>query len=155
MFFQHQFFADYYDRLEGLFKTMRNSVEDLPMEAINWVPGEDMNSMAVLVAHTCGSTLYWVGSFPSNEDSTRVRDDEFLFRGKSVDELLTMLDDTLAMCKSYLETYTLETIESESFNKDRGSSYFHSWSLIHAITHAAVHVGDTEITHQLWVHRQR
>jgi Protein of unknown function (DUF1572) len=49
-----QFFADYLQRLEGLQHWLHKDVPDLPAEAMDWSPGPEMNSVAVLLAHIEG-----------------------------------------------------------------------------------------------------
>ena len=51
---QAQFFADYLQRLEYLQHRLHTDVRDLPAEAMDWSPGPDMNSVAVLLAHITG-----------------------------------------------------------------------------------------------------
>jgi len=51
---KHQLFADYLERLEGLQRRLHKDVQDLPAEAMDWLPGPAMNSVAVLLAHIAG-----------------------------------------------------------------------------------------------------
>ena len=45
-----QFFADYLERLEGLQRRLHKDVRELPAQAMDWSPGPQMNSVAVLLA---------------------------------------------------------------------------------------------------------
>ena len=51
---KHQLFADYQERLEDLQHRLHREVQDLSSEAIDWSPGPQMNSVAVLLAHITG-----------------------------------------------------------------------------------------------------
>ena len=55
------FFKDYYDRLSELHHDLAATIDGLPIEALDWSPGPDINSLSVLVAHTAGSERYWIG----------------------------------------------------------------------------------------------
>ena len=48
-------FADFLERLHVLDQEFIASFDGLPAEALDWVPGEDMNSFCALVVHTTGS----------------------------------------------------------------------------------------------------
>ena len=82
------FFTDYLERLQTLHEDFVAAFHDLPAEALDWVPGEDMNSFCVLVVHTTGSTRFWIGA-ALDDLPDRDRDAEFRAHGLSADELFT------------------------------------------------------------------
>lgn len=42
---------DYLERLQALHADIECTIEGLPPEALDWVPGPDMNSLGVLAVH--------------------------------------------------------------------------------------------------------
>ena len=54
----HPFFADCFDRLEELHRDMHQTLDQLPPEALDWNPGPEMNSLAVLASYTAGAERY-------------------------------------------------------------------------------------------------
>ena len=75
-----QFFADYLQRLEDLQHRLHKEVRNLPLEAMDWVPGPEMNSVAVLLAHISG-LLHEGIDIALDEPPSRVRAQEFQTRG--------------------------------------------------------------------------
>ena len=72
------------DRLEAMHQTIEEAIADLTVEALDWVPGPGMNSIAVLLAHTFGSERYWIGDVAGEDPSGRVRAKEFETAGVKV-----------------------------------------------------------------------
>ena len=104
-----QFYVDYFERLQDLHQDFIATFEDLPAEALDWIPGEDMNSLCVLVVHTTGASRFWVG-VALNDIPDRNRALEFQARGLSVAELkahFTRLEDYVG---SALERVTLDDL---------------------------------------------
>ena len=148
-------FSDYYDRLEDLHATIKDLIKDLSVEALNWQPGPEMNSLAVLVTHLSGSEVFWIGEMAGGVQSDRVRSEEFEVRDLTAEHLISKLEEALAVSQRVLDTLALDDLEVM-----RTSAVFHdrsfsvAWSLAHALDHTAVHVGHIEITRQLWDMRE-
>jgi hypothetical protein len=151
---KHPFFEDYAERLNSILGDIRKQIEGLSPEALNWVPGSDMNSLAVLVTHTSKSTWYWVDDMVTGADSGRVRSEEFEARAENVEELLVLLDSTIAHCQEVLESMTLDMLAGSRYSETFGDEIGHPWALLHGLDHAALHLGHIEITRQLWDQRQ-
>ena len=86
-----QFFADYLERLEDLQHWLHKEVRDLPAEAMDWSPGPEMNSVAVLLAHIAG-LLHEGMDIALGDPPGRVREQEFQTRGVLSAEMLRRLD---------------------------------------------------------------
>ena len=145
------FFASYLDRLENLHKNLRAAVEGLPPEAMDWEPGPEMNSLAVLLAHTAGSLRYWIGDVALGEPSGRVRQSEFKTRGVTSPEMQQRLDAVLAYARAALPRLSLDDLQKETRVEDRQVSC--AWALLHALEHGALHLGHIQLTSQLWKQR--
>jgi uncharacterized damage-inducible protein DinB len=144
----HGLFADLYARLADLHGDIKAALDGLPPEALDWVPGPDMNSLTVLVMHTTGAERYWIGQMAGGDPVDRVRAEEFQAEALNASALVERLDETLAYCGGILESLTLEDLET--VRAHNGKDYRAAWSLLHALEHTAVHVGHIQMIRQLW-----
>ena len=67
------FFENYVNRLEALYSHVEAAIEGLSVDALDWSPGPEMNSIAVLLVHLAGSVRYWIGDVAGGEPSGRDR----------------------------------------------------------------------------------
>lgn len=144
------FFTDYMNLLQDCHNGILQAIEGLPSEALDWVPGEDMNSISVLVFHTTGSVRFWIGDIAAQEPSNRDRDAEFRVRGVGTDILKKRLADNLEYVSSVLEKMSLQDLESSRVRPSDGREFTVAWALLHALEHATSHLGQIQITRQLW-----
>jgi uncharacterized damage-inducible protein DinB len=146
-------FTDFLERLHVLNRDFVATFEGLPAEALDWVPGEDMNSFCVLVVHTAGATRFWIGDAALGESSNRNRDAEFRAKGLSADELKARLAAVEAYAEDALERLTLADLATWRV-PNGGTSYQREftvgWALLHALEHVGLHLGHAQITRQLW-----
>lgn len=148
----HALFADMIDRLEKLHGEIIATLEGLPTEALDWVPGPDINSLAVLAVHVAQAEHYWIGEVAGGDDAHRTRSDEFETRGLTAEQLIGQLDAAQAHNRSVLESLTLEDLAIARPHAKRGQVRV-SWALLHALEHTALHAGHMQITRQLWDQR--
>ncbi len=146
--------VSYIDRLEVLHTDIRRTIEGLSREALDWSPGPDMNSLAVLAAHTAGAERYWVGDVAGQDASGRDRDAEFRTKGLDVDALTTRLNAALEHSRRVLENLTVADIDARRISPRDGKEYTVAWALMHALEHTAIHLGHMQIVRQMWEHRQ-
>ena len=144
------FFKDYLNLLQDCHNGILQAIEGLPSEALDWVPGEDMNSISVLVFHTTGSVRFWIGDIAAQEPSNRDREAEFRVRGVGVDTLDKRLADNLEYVSSVLEKMSLQDLERTRVRPSDGREFTVAWALLHALEHATSHLGQIQITRQLW-----
>ncbi len=147
------FFPEYLERLENLNKKLSQAIQGLPQAALDWVPGPEMNSLAVLLAHTIGSLRYWIGDVALGEPSGRVREREFQTRGLDGDEFLRRLDEVLAFVRLNLPRLDLEELDRQRPEEAGREPVTCGWALLHALEHGYLHLGHIQITRQLWEHR--
>lgn len=149
-----QFFADYLDRLQDLHAGIADAIDSLPLAALDWVPGPDMNSLSVLVVHLTGAERYWIGDVAAREPSGRDRPAEFRAQGLEGGALARRLSDSLAYCRGVLESLTLQDLAAPRTSPRDGRTFTVGWALAHALEHTALHLGHIQITRQLWDERQ-
>ena len=147
-----QFFADYLERLEDLQHRLHKAVQDLPAEAIDWSPGPEMNSVAVLLAHIVG-VLHEGMDIALGDPPGRVREQEFQTRGVPAGEMLRRLDDVIDYARAALPRLGLEDLDKE--RKDEDGTITCGWALLHALEHAYLHLGHLQLTCQMWRQRQK
>ncbi len=149
---QAQFFADYLQELEILQHRLHTDVRDLPAEAMDWSPGPEMNSVAVLLAHITG-VLQEGMDLALSAPPRRVRAQEFQTRGVLSAEMLRRVDAVLDDARDTLPRLTLTDLDQA--RQDEDGPVTCGWALLHALDHAYLHLGHVQITCQLWRQREQ
>jgi uncharacterized damage-inducible protein DinB len=138
------------------FKELREAVDGLPDEALNWKPaGEDTNSVAVLVTHMLHSTRSWISTAVAAPLPERDRDSEFRVTANKTEDLLELLDDfstqILALLNSSGEIDWAANRKTHLRPDPSLPDYVPaSYALLHAIEHVGQHVAHVSLTRQLW-----
>ena len=134
-----------------LLSRLRDELEGLDGDALNWVPTLGANSIATIVTHLVGSeseTLRCVAGLPSD------RDRELEFEGKEVtaNEVLALLDAADALIGEAAPridaTRLQETIALPTLPAEMGSGL--TW-LVGNYGHACEHLGHLQLTKQLYL----
>lgn len=147
-------FDDLVDRLEAMHRAIEKALDGLPDEALDWTPGPEMNSLAVLLAHTLGAERYWIGDVAGLEPSSRDRSAEFVTRGRSVASFVAQSQDVLSHSRAVLSRLSLATLAEGRTAPLFGQQVSTGWAVFHALEHTALHAGHIEITRQLWDQRR-
>lgn len=148
------FFEHLFDRFHELHKEIENALTKLPPQALDWKPGMDMNSVAVIVVHLIGAERYWIGDVVMGEPSNRKREAEFRAAGLSAAELTQRLIDLEGYEKAVFETLSFSDLQSERLSPRYGSQYTVGSVLYYVLAHTALHIGHIQITAQLWKQNQ-
>lgn len=143
-------FLDYLNRLEAMHEDAKVAIAGLSSEALDWIPAPEMNSFSVLVTHMAGSERFWIGDMVGQDDSGRVRSDEFAVIGLTEAELVQRLDESFAHSQSVLAKLLLTDLDKVHQSPVRGDAIRVSWSLMHNLEHVALHVGHLQIMRQMW-----
>ena len=143
----------YLERLQALHADIGRTIEGLPQAALDWVPGPEMNSLAVLAVHVAGAERYWIGDVVGGDPSGRDRAAEFHTQGLDAAALQARLAATLAHSQAVLEKLTLADLEATVVSPRDGRGFTGAWCLAHVLEHTALHLGHVQITHQLWEQR--
>lgn len=138
-----KFFEDFHAELE-------QTLDALPPAALDWSPGTEMNSIAVLTVHVLGSERFWLGDVVLGSPSNRDRPAEFRASGVDVAMLETRLADATTYVRSVLEQLTAEDLGSMRMHPGNNKELSVAWCLLHALEHTAMHVGHIQLTRQLW-----
>jgi uncharacterized damage-inducible protein DinB len=147
------FFTEYIDLLQERHDNILAALEGLPVAALDWSPGPDMNSISILVFHLTGAERYWIGDVAAQESSNRDRAAEFKVHGVRVDILKKRLTDNLEYARNALSKFTSEDLQARRVTGE-GRTVTVAWALLHALEHATLHLGQIQITRQLWEQSQ-
>lgn len=146
-------YAEIIERLGSLHNDMKQAIEGLPQEALDWIPGSEINSLSVLVMHTAGAERYWIGDVIGRDDSRRVREAEFRVKGISTFKLNQHLDEVLIHSQGVLAGLNLDDLAAIRTSPRDSRKVTVAWSLAHALEHTALHLGHMQIIRQLWEQR--
>jgi hypothetical protein len=138
------------DLLADSLTQMRETVAGADPAALDWRPGPDTNSIAVLTVHSMHATRSWLSVAMGAPLPERDRPAEFLATSDSVGDLLGFFDSMAAECRGLLNdgaAFDPETVRDTHIPGDRRSG---AWALMHALQHLREHVGQTQLTRQLW-----
>ncbi len=131
---------------------VRDEVEGLDRDALNWVPTAGANSIATIVTHLIGSeseTLRCVAGLPTERD----REVEFAGKEVSGSEVLALLDAADALigeakpcidATRLQESIALPTLPAEEVRSGL------TW-LVGNYGHACEHLGHIQLTKQLYI----
>ena len=144
------FFTDYLNLLQDCHNHILESLEGLPPAALDWTPGNDMNSISVLVFHLTGAERYWIGDVAAKDPTERDRDAEFKVHDVGLDALKKRTTDVLEYASKALDKMSVQDLESTRISARDGREFTVAWSLLHALEHATLHLGQIQMTRQLW-----
>jgi uncharacterized damage-inducible protein DinB len=136
-------------------KDLRDAVEGLPGEALDWKPaGEDTNSIAVLVTHVLHSTRSWLSVAVGAPLPERDRDSEFRVKSDGAQALGEFMADFSSQIEGILRG--VEEVDWSASRKtharpgDAPETVPASWAVLHAIQHLREHIAHVGLTRQLW-----
>jgi uncharacterized damage-inducible protein DinB len=125
---------------------MRDVVRGLSPALLDWKPGDQTNSIAVLIAHALDSELHGT-AVVAGITMPRDRDAAFAVRGLTADELVAMIDSVERDVDGFLGRLTKDRLDSaiERFGRTASGA---RW-LLHAAIHDQEHIGQAMLTRQL------
>ncbi len=144
------FFKDYLNLLQDCHNSILEALEGLPPAALDWTPRPDMNSITVLVFHLTGAERYWIGDIAAQDPTERDRDAEFRVHDVEMDILKKRLADNLEYAHTVLDKMDVQGLETARRSARNGREFTVAWALLHALDHATLHLGQIQITRQLW-----
>lgn len=139
----------FYDLLEDMHADCREAFAGLGTDELDWVPGEEMNSMAVLAAHIAGSATFWIGDIVMQEPTGRDRPAEFVTEGMDEGALTQLLDRSLARVAGAFESLSLAQLAETRSSPFSDREFTVAWAIAHILQHTALHLGHMQVTRQL------
>jgi len=144
------FFEEYLNILQTCHADILKALDGLPPAALDWILGPDMNSISVLVFHLTGAERYWIGDVAAQDPTERDRDAEFKVHEVGTDVLKKRLTDNTEYARIALEKFTIQDLEATRVSARDGREFTVAWALIHALEHSTLHLGQIQLTRQLW-----
>jgi hypothetical protein len=126
----------------------RDTIRGMDKEALNWRPGPNTNSAAVLVTHIAGSEgalLRTILGLPSGRD----RAAEFRATAETDTELLAKLDAMEALLNELAPKITAADLAAERQRSD-GRTGLGLYFLMQDTIHQREHLGQLQLTKQLY-----
>jgi len=130
---------------------LRQVVNSMSAEALNWAPIPEANSIAALIFHTLGAESELVAA-AAGIIIEHYGTSYFQFEATSAEELVRLIDRMEQEIDGYLDQFREEHL-SRTITR-RGHSESGAWRLLHAVGHTREHVGQAQLTRQLWEHRK-
>ncbi len=130
---------------------LRDEVRGMDREELNWAPGQETNSAAVLVAHTLGSEMEMI-RIVANAPHERDRAAEFRTEAASAEDMLALLDEADALLDELGPKITAEDLAARRPRQDNPPSPGLHW-LVTNYGHAREHLAHIQLTRQLYANR--
>lgn len=140
------------EHLKAIRDAYRETVRGMDKDALNWRPGPDTNSAAVLVVHIAGSEGDLLRTIRGLSGS-RDRDAEFRATARSDAELLAKLDEMEALVDELAPGITAEALAAVH-TRTTGATNTGLFWLLHDISHQREHLGHLQLTKQMYEQRQ-
>jgi uncharacterized damage-inducible protein DinB len=144
-----QILARLFEHYQSLHESCKKELTGLDAQDLDWVPGEGMNSLAVLVTHVAGSEKFWIGDITMQEPTGRDRPAEFVVKGNDAAHLIGLLDSSLAFIHGAFERLTPDDLAQPRTSPLDGETYDVTWAIANSLTHTALHLGHIQLTRQL------
>lgn len=142
--------AEYLKSLETRRKKVWETLANAPPEAWNWTPTKDeTNSLYVLATHCIGSEHGWIFEILGNGARTRNRPAEFVARGDALDELRARYEQVGNETREVMSALTEDALLTTRHRESHGEVTVR-WIILHVIEHCSEHLGQMELTRQLW-----
>lgn len=145
-----KYFQDFLNLLEIVHTDISKAVAGLPQDAIDWMPGPELNSIGILLAHIAGAERFWLVDIVKDEQSERIRATEFETHGIQVEALLSGLNTNLESIRQVLQDLRLEDLVVQRKSPRDGRIFTIGWCLLHGLEHTALHTAHIQITRQFW-----
>jgi uncharacterized damage-inducible protein DinB len=146
--------AEYLQSIERQRAKIFALLENAPREAWNWKPTNDeTNSLFIVATHVIGSEHGWIFEILGVGEQTRNRPAEFLAQGDSLDALRAEYARAAQETREIFETLTEHDLSTTRYRESHGDVSVR-WIILHVIEHASEHLGQMELTKQLWETRK-
>ena len=142
--------AEYLDSINRQRTKIWKTLEAADPACLNWAPTNDeTNSLFVLGTHVIGSEHGWIFEILGDGEKTRNRPAEFLAQGNSLDNLREEYEREAEETKRVLSALTSEDLQTTR-NRESHGDVTVRWVILHVIEHSSEHLGQMELTKQLW-----
>lgn len=120
-------------------------IKDLTDEEFNWSPLPDKNSIGNLLDHLIGSERYHIHQCIFSIEISRVRENEFIKKNRSKQELLNNYEKMAARTRELLKSNLQDDQFLYPSFGERSPEKTVFWRLIHVIEHNYYHIGQINL----------
>lgn len=141
---------------------LRDAVDGLPPEALDWRPAPGTNSVTVLVTHSITSTRFWlgngagrIGSIIAYRAGERAR--SFEESGGTAEKLVAVIDAFAAEADAMLAAANEDALTARiDWTAEDAKEPVREGveALFRALTHLREHVGQVQLMRDLWMSRE-
>jgi len=138
------------EHLDEIWTSLLTSLDGVDDALLQWSPGADFNSVAIILRHLAGSERWWIGEAIGGVPSGRVRDQEFLHNRPGRKDILRAVEESRALTRRVLAGLTVQDLQSETAPTSWTSSGAPGslprrptkmWALLHYHEHLGYHYG--------------
>lgn len=134
--------------------TWREIIAGQSAEALNWSPGPEMNSIAVLVTHSLGAEEFLL-SAAVGQAMDRDRAAEFRAKAPDAAALARQIDELEQRTAALVDRLTPDDLSEvrQPVGDRLDRRHPGIWWLLHAVEHNREHIGQALMTRQLYEQR--
>ena len=145
----------YIERLDYLLGEVKNAIQGMSQEELNWVPlPTDTKSPCVLASHIAGSVGFWVHQVVGGIDVKRDRDAEFTAPGASAAELEALLDRAAQTTRDVLQNLSSDDLSQIKDVRPGQPPMSLRGAVLRSISHLGEHLGHLTLTKQFYAARE-
>lgn len=145
--------SEYLASIDGQHARILKTLQAADPASLNWTPTrEETNSLFVLGTHVIGSEHGLIFELLGDGPRTRNRPAEFLAQGTHLDNLRLEYQRVAEETRQILAPLTEEDLNSTRYREGTGQVTVR-WIILHLIKHLSEHLGQMELTKQLWEQR--
>lgn len=142
--------SEYLSSIQGQHDRILKTLQAADPASLNWTPTKDeTNSLFVLGTHVIGSEHGLIFELLGNGARTRNRPAEFLAQGTNLDSLRLEFQRVEQETIQILTPLTEDDLRTTRFREGTGDVTVR-WIILHLIKHLSEHLGQMELTKQLW-----
>lgn len=145
----------YLDELKVLKNQIRDIVQGMSEESINWQPlPKDTNSIYAIMTHLLGADDNWVKRVINGQSINRDREAEFRSLG-NLQDIMNRFEKVSKENENILSKLdSLQLGETRKVQiQQNGQAVSVRWCILHVVSHYALHLGHIQLTRQLWEQR--
>jgi uncharacterized damage-inducible protein DinB len=139
------------DHLDDVWDSLLAAVRDIDDELLQWSPGPEFSSIAMLLRHLAGSERWWIGEVIGGIPAHRVRESEFVHDRPARADVLRAVDEARALTRRVLSGVRAEDLAAPvaaANSRGQGPKRLSSpeppdkyWALLHYLEHLGYHRG--------------
>ena len=133
------------EHLDDVWESLLAAVREIDDDLLQWYPGPEFNSAAILLRHLAGSERWWIGEQIGGVPAHRNRDAEFVHDNPPRAVVLRAVEESRALTRRVLSGVTAADLQVPVPEKSKRLSSPEQptkyWALLHYLEHLGYHRG--------------